>query len=179
MAMSMSSTVCPLGYDALGASLCICSQRLTCFSVYGVFDEALFWPQAQEANATDLPRWRDMETIDVHLELNTPSGWWYFVPTEETNYGRPPRDPVEDPEDMPPDNDTADGEGVGPFDQEAKAAYSHSAMEDVPGTKRRGYTSAMCPTMTLWSRFSRRGPEPWRACHRSGPRACASTSRST
>ncbi|KAK7995096.1 hypothetical protein PG990_013869 [Apiospora arundinis] len=159
MAVPIPNLVYLLGYDASGDSLRTCSQRLTCFSVYGVFDEALFWPQAQEANATDLPRWRDMETIDVHLELNTPSGWWYFVPTEEANYGRPPRDPVEDPEDMPPDNDTADGEGVGPFDQEAKAAYSHSAMEDVPGDEAEGlhlrnvsHDDAMEPLFAAWAR---------------------------
>ncbi|KAK8137439.1 hypothetical protein PG984_002932 [Apiospora sp. TS-2023a] len=126
--MAMPNHVYPLAYDALSASLRVWSQRLTSFSVSGVFDKGLFWPQAEEeedaaatATATAPPEWPNLQNLDVQLELCTPSGGWYFQDIDDygSDFGKPPLDPASDPEDMPPafahgdDNDAVAGDGDG------------------------------------------------------------------
>ncbi|KAK7955321.1 hypothetical protein PG988_016015 [Apiospora saccharicola] len=126
--IAMPNHVYPLAYDALSASLRVWSQRLTSFSVSGVFDEALFWPQAgegEDAATAALPEWHNLQTLDVQLELCTPSGGWYFLDKDDagsSDSGKPPRDPASDPENMPPvfadDDDDKDGPAAGDGDED-------------------------------------------------------------
>ncbi|KAK7998898.1 hypothetical protein PG991_014573 [Apiospora marii] len=72
----------PQGYDLLGASLRVWSQRLTSFRVRGVVDGSLFWPRPQEEAAGAEPEWPRLQDLDVHAERHAPSGRWYFARSE-------------------------------------------------------------------------------------------------
>ncbi|KAK8062941.1 hypothetical protein PG997_015038 [Apiospora hydei] len=152
--MAMPNLTYPLAYDVLGTSLRVWSQRLTSFRVHGVFDGALFWPQAHEDAAVNRPEWRNMQNFDVHLELSTPSGLWYFMPKGDPSYGRPPRNPAEDPEDMPPMfiDDEDDG-SADPFDQEAELKYSSAGgVNDDVRTRNAPQEGTMEPLFSAWAR---------------------------
>ena len=113
----MPNLTYPMGYDLLGSSIRIWSQRLSTFWLSGVIDETLFWPHALETETTPL-EWPNLENFRVWPERHTPSGWWYFMPKFNPNYGTPPRNPAEDPDDLPQpftDNPT---DGTDPFDRE-------------------------------------------------------------
>ncbi|KAK8040918.1 hypothetical protein PG994_013925 [Apiospora phragmitis] len=109
----------------------------------------------QEENAADRPEWRDMQTFDVQLELITPSGCWYFLPKGEPGYGRPPRDPAEDPEDVPPvfTNDDPAGDGMDPCDRGAEDAY-YFKLEDIGDVRIRNVPcdDTMEPLFEAWAR---------------------------
>lgn len=178
---AMPNYAYPRAYDVLGASLRTWSQRLTSFEVSGVFNEALFWPQAEEEDASEgMPEWRNLKTFDVELELCTPSGGWYFLPQGEMgrSFGKPPRDPASDPEDMPPvfadyDYDPAAGDaGADSSTSEPRVVIPSLASTTTLGRIAGPPNSATCTTRTRWSRSWRRGPAHWNACRRSGPRAC-------
>lgn len=117
--LPMPNLTYPLGHDPLGSSLRIWSQRLITFSFRGVIDETLFWPHALETETATL-KWPNLEHFKVWPERHTPSGWWYFMPKGNPNYGTRPRDPAEDPDDLPPpftDNPTY---GADPIDPEER-----------------------------------------------------------
>ncbi|KAK7959138.1 uncharacterized protein PG986_003992 [Apiospora aurea] len=152
--MAMPNLTYPLAYDVLGASLRVWSQRLTSFRVHGVFDGALFWPQADEDAAVGRPEWRNMEKFDVHLDLTTPSGLWYFMPKGDPSYGRPPRNPAEDPEDMPPIlTDDEDDGSADPFDREAELKYRPpGGVADDLHIRNAPQEGTMEPLFAAWAR---------------------------
>lgn len=122
--LSMPNLTYPMGYDSLGSSLRIWSQRLTAFWFGGVIDETLFWPHALETE-TATPKWPNLEHFIVRPERHTPSGWWYFTPKGNPNYGTRPRNPAEDPYDLPQpftDNPTY---GADPFDSEEEENWDY------------------------------------------------------
>ncbi|KFY22160.1 hypothetical protein V493_06806 [Pseudogymnoascus sp. VKM F-4281 (FW-2241)] len=121
----------PKGYDPLGPSVRIWSQRLPEFRLYGVLDETFFWPHALEIEATP-PEWRNLEYLGVFRERHTPSGWWYFMPTGNPGSGTPPRNPAEDPNDLPQpftDNPT---DGADPFDWEEEQYWTYRGTTHTP-----------------------------------------------
>ncbi|KFY92621.1 hypothetical protein V500_04118 [Pseudogymnoascus sp. VKM F-4518 (FW-2643)] len=114
--LPMPDLICPSGYDPLGSSLRTWSQRLTNFVVKGVFDEALFWPHALETTSSH-PQWLNLKDFYVQLERHTPSGWWYFMPKGKPKFGTPPRNPAEDPNDLPQLFTDNPIDGADPFDK--------------------------------------------------------------
>lgn len=121
--LPMPNLTYPMGYDLLGSSVRTWSQRLTTFWLSGVIDETFFWPHALETEATSL-EWRNLKHFRVCPERHTPSGWWYFMPKSNPNYGTPPRNPAEDPDDLPQlftDNPT---DGADPFDREEEKNWN-------------------------------------------------------
>lgn len=120
--LPMPNLIYPSGYDLLGSSLRNWSQRLNKFDIRGVFDETLFWPHALEMTSSP-PEWVDLKTYYVQLERHTPSGWWYFMPKGKPKFGTPPRNPAEDPNDLPlPFTDDPTG-GADPFDKKGEDAW--------------------------------------------------------
>ncbi|KFX90624.1 hypothetical protein O988_08107 [Pseudogymnoascus sp. VKM F-3808] len=111
-----------LRYDPLGSSLRTWSQRLTEFHLKGIFDEALFWPHPLETTASP-PQWLNLKNLYVHLERQTPSGWWYFMPKGKPEFGTPPRNPAKDPNDLPLPFTDNPIDGADPFDKRAEDAW--------------------------------------------------------
>lgn len=105
--ISLPNLVSPQEYDLLGASVRVWSRKLTRFCVKGAFDETLFWPHSSETE-THVTQWPNLKFFDVFLERHTPSGWWYFMPEDEPNYGTSPRNPMNDRNDFLPVNYFAD-----------------------------------------------------------------------
>jgi len=129
--LPMPNLTYPSEYDLLGSSLSIWSQRLTKLYIKGVLDEALFWPHASET-ATSPPEWLNLEKLDVHLERHTPSGWWYFMPKGKPKYGTPPRNPAEDPNDLPLPFTDNPADGADPFDKEDEDNWDFQRTDDAP-----------------------------------------------
>jgi hypothetical protein len=65
-----------LTHDPFSAALCTFSQRLTTFTLSAHLDSTLFWPNEQTA-AT--PYWPHLKSLDITLDMVTPSGDWYFT----------------------------------------------------------------------------------------------------
>lgn len=67
----------------------------------GIFDHTLFWPHSDQILNSSVPLWPCLETLDVNLDLVTPSGHWYFVdisgsdPEVVHRVRAPPEDPEE------------------------------------------------------------------------------------
>ncbi|KFZ14402.1 hypothetical protein V502_06087 [Pseudogymnoascus sp. VKM F-4520 (FW-2644)] len=114
--LPMPDLIYPSGYDPLGSSLRTWSQRLTNFVVKGVVNEALFWPHALETTSSH-PQWLNLKDFYVQLERHTPSGWWYFMPKGKPKFGTPPRNPAEDPNDLPQLFTDNPIDGADPFDK--------------------------------------------------------------
>ncbi|OBT67366.1 hypothetical protein VE03_03038 [Pseudogymnoascus sp. 23342-1-I1] len=125
--LPMPNLTYPMGYDPLGSSLRIWSQRLTTFWFGGAIDETFFWPHALETETTPL-KWPHLEHFSMWPERHTPSGWWYFMPKGNPNYGTPPRNPAEDPDDLPQpftDNPT---DGIDPFNEEEEENWDYQRI---------------------------------------------------
>ncbi|KFX92272.1 hypothetical protein V490_05473 [Pseudogymnoascus sp. VKM F-3557] len=120
--LPMPNVTYPLGYDPLGSSLRTWSQRLTEFHLKGIFDEALFWPHPLETTASP-PQWLNLKNLYVHLERQTPSGWWYFMPKGKPEFGTPPRNPAKDPNDLPLPFTDNPIDGADAFDKRAEDAW--------------------------------------------------------
>lgn len=126
--LPMPNLTYPIGYDPLGSSLRIWSQRLTTFWFSGTIDETLFWPHSFETETATL-KWPNLEDFRVFPERHTPSGWWYFMPKGNPNYGTRPRDPAEDPDDLPQpftDNPTYSAD---PFDSEEEENWNYQRID--------------------------------------------------
>lgn len=160
--LPMPNLTYPMGYDPLGSSLRIWSQRLTTFRLGGVIDETLFWPHALETATTRLDlEWPNLEHFRVFPERHTPSGWWYFMPKGNLNYGTPPRNPAEDPDDLPQSFTDSPTDGADPFDWEEEENWDCQRI-DLPRSQLLTRTvpneDTMQPLVEGWAKALQRMP---------------------
>lgn len=164
--LPMPNLIYPSGYDPLGSSLRTWSQRLTNFVVKGVFNEALFWPHALETTFSH-PQWLNLKDFYVQLERHTPSGWWYFMPKGKPKFGTPPRNPAEDPNDLPQPFTDNPIDGADPFDKRAEDAWDcrqgyFMPLEDI-FTRNVPNEDTMQPLLEGWAKALRSMPSLQRA----------------